>query len=250
MAPGFLAHLPFGALRDTSEGKYLVEQTELVRTPSASAVLTLRDQSARLPLGNGLSAFAPDPEDLPWSVKEARQVAAIVPGGVSVIGRKATERRFRTAASEVDVLHIAAHATLNSDNPAFSLIQLRGASSAPADDGALEAHEVSTLPLRARLVFCRARDRTGRPSRRCSRATDADITTLASAFLRTGSEVVATLWRIPDQTTGTLVEGFYRRVLEDPPSRALARAQRELLRRADTAHPYYWAAFVLLGGST
>lgn len=251
VAPGFLAHLPFGALRDTSEGKYLVEQTELVRTTSASAVTSLRDQSARLTLDNGLSAFAPDPQDLPWSVNEARQVAAIVPGGIAVIGRKATERRLRKVASQVDVLHVAAHATLNSDNPAFSLIQLRGAGSAPADDGVLEAHEVSSLPLRARLVFLSGCE-TGLGDRPgdVRGPTDADVTTLASVFLRAGSEVVATLWRIPDQATGTLVEGFYRRVLEDPPARALARAQRELLRRADTAHPYYWAAFVLLGGSS
>jgi CHAT domain-containing protein len=74
---------------------------------------------------------------------------------------------------------------------------------------------------------------------------------LAAAFMQAGtSSVVATLWKIPDQSTMALVEAFYRGLDGQSPGSALARAQREMLRRPGTSHPYNWAAFVLLGGSS
>jgi CHAT domain-containing protein len=129
VAPGDLAHLPFGALLDPRTGRYLVEETELVTAPSAAALAWLRQRPERQRSAERLAAFAPDPDDLPWSAIETRQVVALVPRAVAYVGGQATERGFRTAAGRVDILHVSAHAALNRDNPLFSWIALRGTGS-------------------------------------------------------------------------------------------------------------------------
>jgi CHAT domain-containing protein len=59
---------------------------------------------------------------------------------------------------------------------------------------------------------------------------------------------VASLWRVEDLATATLMEKFYRELgdgaaLPD----ALATAQRALIDDPDKAHPFYWAGFSLVG---
>jgi CHAT domain-containing protein len=46
------------------------------------------------------------------------------------------------------------------------------------------------------------------------------------------------------------MERFYRAMTRGAaPAKALAEAQRLLAAEAATAHPYYWAGFVLVGGA-
>jgi CHAT domain-containing protein len=69
---------------------------------------------------------------------------------------------------------------------------------------------------------------------------------LAQAFLIAGARnVVATLWRVPDASTSTLAEAFYRELRSaSTTDEALARAQREAIRRqAD----YTWSAYIQYG---
>src|SRR5439155_9949911 len=119
VTPGFLAHLPFGALRDSRTGRYLIQETELVTAPSAAALIRLRASRTPPRRAARVVAFAPDSESLPWTATEAREVAASIPKGIALVGKDATERRFRLEATRAEVLHIAAHAGLNPDNPLF-----------------------------------------------------------------------------------------------------------------------------------
>ncbi len=49
--------------------------------------------------------------------------------------------------------------------------------------------------------------------------------------------------------TATLMQRFYERYEEGvDPARTLAEAQRTMLALPATAHPYYWAAFEVIGG--
>jgi CHAT domain-containing protein len=70
---------------------------------------------------------------------------------------------------------------------------------------------------------------------------------LTRAFLHAGAaHVVATLWPVEDWATAALMERFYEGYGPgDDPSRALALAQRALLAAHPTAHPFYWAGFVV-----
>jgi CHAT domain-containing protein len=74
---------------------------------------------------------------------------------------------------------------------------------------------------------------------------------MVRAFLYAGaSNVVATIWPVEDRATAQLMGQFYR-YLESGSSvsEAMTFAKRASLSSRDTAHPFYWAGFVLVGGS-
>jgi tetratricopeptide (TPR) repeat protein len=121
------------------------------------------------------------------------------------------------------------------------------ASAGPDDeDGVLTGLDVVGLDLRGtRFVVLSACD-TG--------SADGDsVAGLRQAFQIAGAtDVLATLWPIPDAETSRLMGRFYDR-LESGVGRAemLAAAQREAIRdrqkRNGTAHPFYWAALTITG---
>ena len=71
-------------------------------------------------------------------------------------------------------------------------------------------------------------------------------------FMYAGARrVVASLWRVQDRATATLMERFYRGLLEGhlEPADALRQAQLAMISEdgGQYAFPYYWAGFVLQG---
>jgi CHAT domain-containing protein/Tfp pilus assembly protein PilF len=73
---------------------------------------------------------------------------------------------------------------------------------------------------------------------------------LRRAFLVAGAEtVVMSLWKVNDETTRTLMEGYYRHLLAgEGRATALREAMREL--RRTQPHPHYWAPFLAMGRET
>ncbi len=65
--------------------------------------------------------------------------------------------------------------------------------------------------------------------------------------------VIMSLWSVPDDDTRQLMDRFYDAYLMDhDPAAALAQAQRASLsqqRDAGAVNPWYWAGFVVCGGS-
>jgi CHAT domain-containing protein len=74
---------------------------------------------------------------------------------------------------------------------------------------------------------------------------------LTRAFLHAGAKrVVATLWPVDDWATAAFMERFYERMAAgEQPARALAKAQLAMRGAPTTAHPFYWAGFVIIGGA-
>jgi CHAT domain-containing protein len=75
------------------------------------------------------------------------------------------------------------------------------------------------------------------------------VASLASAFLVAGvPTVVATRWPVDDAATERLMRAFYAELEAGRTAgEALARARERLRRDPPTAHPFYWAGFVLTG---
>ncbi|MEJ2548468.1 MAG: CHAT domain-containing protein, partial [Gemmatimonadota bacterium] len=221
-----LHYLPFQALiRDRDRVSFLVEELAIAYAPSASVWLRLNDRSGARG-GDGLLALAPRSGDLPGSEYEVRAITSLLGQDPTVlVGREATEQAFRQAAGDSDL--------------------------APGGtgDARLEVHEVYELELDARLVVLSACETgLGAGSQTNAPAGD-DWVSLTRAFLSAGADnVVASLWRVEDLATATLMEKFYRELgdgvaLPD----ALAAAQRALIDDPDKAHPFYWAGFSLVG---
>jgi CHAT domain-containing protein len=76
----------------------------------------------------------------------------------------------------------------------------------------------------------------------------AELASLAQAFGIAGApSIVASLWEVPDQPTYELMVTFYEGLKNESAPLALARAQRSLLSKPTTSHPYNWAAFTFIG---
>jgi CHAT domain-containing protein len=63
--------------------------------------------------------------------------------------------------------------------------------------------------------------------------------------------VMATLWQVDDRASVALMKQFYGRLRASGDQRnaasALASAQRAVRRTPQLEHPYYWAAYVVVG---
>ena len=78
---------------------------------------------------------------------------------------------------------------------------------------------------------------------------------LAAVAARSGaSSTIASLWPVEDKATAKLMDSFYRHWLLDrnhgqpiSKAQALSLAQHDLRQDTETSHPYYWAAFTVLG---
>lgn len=113
-----------------------------------------------------------------------------------------------------------------------------------SNDGALQAWEVISLQLRANLVVLSA-CQTGVGSKVAGEG----LVGLTRAFQIAGAaSIVATQWSVADQSTAVGMVTFHRNLLKGlSKDEALRQAMRTVARDPATAHPSYWAPFVLVG---
>ena len=106
------------------------------------------------------------------------------------------------------MLHLATHGLFNKVNPLLSGLELEADAE---NDGLLQVHEVLGLRLNADLVTLSACE-TGLGSGYFAEVPAGDdFVGMTRAFLAAGSaSVVATLWDVDDQASGTLMKRFLR----------------------------------------
>jgi CHAT domain-containing protein len=245
---GVLHYVPFAALTRSqgSRREFLVERYVLDYLPSASE---LASTAAPSEATDNLLALAPSSASLRYASQEVREIGALYPNRArALIGAKATESSFKRIADRYQIIHFATHGFFNKLNPLFSGVQLEADGQ---EDGRLEVHEILGLHLHARLVTLSACETALGSGYFAELPAGDDFVGLTRAFLMAGSSsVLATLWQVNDRSTLGLMKSFYRRLPRQETANALAHAQREMLAGpARFRHPYYWAAFVLLGQS-
>lgn len=233
---GALHYAPFHALFDGA--RYVIEQWEVSYLPAASLILRQSEQvhpvrfDSPLPgravvLGNSAAGR------LPFVVQEAQQVAMTLPDATLLVEDGATAAAFQDLAGACDVLHLATHAVFRGDNPLFSHLHLA--------DAPLRLLDLYGLRLRRPLVVLSACE-TG-----LGQAHGGDWVGLCRGFLGAGARaIIASLWRVDDAATATLMVDFYRNLAAgQAPAAALRAAQLAML--AQRSHPYFWAPFVVVG---
>lgn len=248
-----LSYLPFAALRDPATGRYLVEDFDVLRLPSASALPTLRKRKRDIDMiGVAFRSgdmLAPFPARLPGTLREAQAAARSIPGSRTYVGRQADESRLRDALGREGLVHVATDGVMNARNPMFSRIELsRGRTGGSADDGRLEVHEVLRLRVRSPLVFLSGCETAAGMAGSTRWSRGEDYATLAQAFLYAGTrDVIATLWRIEDDGAANFAARFYAHLRASSSADALALAQREMIHDSRFSAPYYWASYVISG---
>jgi CHAT domain-containing protein len=227
---GVLHYVPFGALYDGQH--YLVERREVVSVPSATVLRHCLAQPRRK-ISRALLIGKSD-EQTPRVHDEIQKLAPLFAEPIALLGQDATLTALQYHAPAVDLLHLACHGHFRPDNPLFSALRLA--------DGWLTVRDASNLKLDCALATLSACE-TG-----VSAVSPGDeIIGLARGFFSAGAQsLLLSLWNVDDQATSELMVAFYSRVCAgSEPAAALRAAQRELLERYP--HPFYWAAFVLLG---
>jgi len=264
---GPLHDLPFAALRERADGAPLVARYELALVPSASLWRYWRQQPPLAPGGEALVLADPDrgsdarvararggagvfaeaaqlgalPEAR-WeghTVENALQETQVVPR--LLVGAGASERALKTAnLASVRVLHLAAHAVVDTEAPERSALVL--ASGAEEEDGILQPREIAELQLGGALVVlssCHSGSGAVLPGE--------GVLSLARAFFEAGARaVVASLWPLRDDEAAWLVSRFYQHLARGmSASAALRAAQLEALDDGQPASA--WAGLAVLG---
>ena len=155
------------------------------------------------------------------------------------------------------ILHFATHGLVTAPRPDCpprpALVTSFGG---PGSDGLLSFREIFDLKLDADVVILSACDTAGAATTGASR--EAGVMTggnfaldgLVRAFIGAGARsVIASHWPVPDQYDATkrLISGLIEARPGEPLAQALGDAQRGLMDDAQTSHPFYWAAFIILG---
>ena len=155
------------------------------------------------------------------------------------------------------ILHFATHGLVTAPRPDCpprpALVTSFGG---PGSDGLLSFREIFDLKLDADVVILSACDTAGAASASASR--EAGIMTggnyaldgLVRAFIGAGARsVIASHWPVPDTYNATkrLISGLIEAKPGQPLAAALEGAQRGLMDDPQTSHPFYWAAFIILG---
>ncbi len=238
---GVLHQLPFAALRDPATGRFWIEDVTLSYAPSASALVHLR-AGVIGPRALVLGTSAAVAEPLPWAENEAEGVARQL-GTDAHVGDHALEALVWARASEVDVLHLAAHGYFEGDDPHSGRIALIAGE---GHDGRIEVRELLfdlRLPTLDLVVLSACRTALG------TRTRGDDVVGLVRAFMAAGAPtVIASLWPVDDRASAELMTDFYEQLRAGRSvGDALRHAQLARLRGAKHADPYYWAAFGLYG---
>jgi len=240
---GPLHSLPFHALFDGA--RFLIEDFQIHYLP-ASTMLSFShapdhasetcDESRRsnFPLLFGYSGDG----QLPHALEEAKLLTDILQG-TCYLEKDATITRLEQEAPGSSLIHIATHGENRLDAPNFSSVLLA--------DGKLNAIDAFNLNLRDCELVTLSGCETG-----LSLIGGGDEQLgLGRAFLAAGAKtLVMSLWPVEDKRTCELMEIFYRNLLQGASKvQALRLAQCEFLSRSESAyaHPYFWAAFRLVG---
>jgi CHAT domain-containing protein len=190
---------------------------------------------------------------LPDTAEEVRNVATSLGGGADsvLLGAAASESALRAQPlDQYRVLYFATHGLLPGElhcqaEPGLVLSPPAAARNTD-EDGLLEAGEVAALRLNADLVALSACNTAAAGGGRFGGGA---LEGLADAFFNAGARaVLASHWEVPSAATVKLMTGVFRRFGRDGGlAEALRQSQLELIGDARTAHPFYWAAFTLIG---
>jgi CHAT domain-containing protein len=204
---------------------------------------------------DGLGALPAVPKELHEIIKDPDSPSGVIPGTL-ILDDSFTETSMAGALNKhYSVVHIASHFVLRPGSENNSYLLLGGKDvggqgyhltlAELRDNPALTFAGVDLVTLSGCDTAAIAADTDGR-----------EIDGLGFTAQQKGAKaVIASLWDVPDDSTGLLMADFYRRWLLTPgasKAEALRQAQLHMMRNASKvhgphAHPYYWSPFVMIG---
>ncbi len=242
---GSLHYLPFHCLFDGVQ--YMVERLDVSYLPAAALLDICRQRGRRIRekemrLEDSLVLGLSDNGRLAFAVQEAEAVAKQL-GVLAALNEAATTSLLWQHGARSPIVHIAAHGLFRLDAPNFSHIKLA--------DRRLSTIEAFNLNLSSCSLVTLSACETGRA---VVGGLD-EVIGLGRGFLYAGAaSLLPTFWKVDDASSAELMTVFYQALLSgQSKAAALAGTQRAFLTQARTSirpyrvHPYFWAAFHLIG---
>jgi CHAT domain-containing protein len=236
---GELYQIPFEALQNPADGRFLGEDFQLSYAPSATVFLSLKPPGG---LSDGRLLAIADPE-IADGQAEVEAIAALYPGRATALAGPtlATKKDVKSRIGDYDLVHLSVHGEFDAKQPLASYLTL---APSDGDDGRLSAAEMFGLPLeRTRLVVLSA-CATGKAA-----VVDGDeMVGMIRGLLFAGARsFVLSRWKVDAASTSLWMRTFYAEAQKHPMGEAARRAI--LAVRANPAYerPYFWAPFMLVG---
>jgi CHAT domain-containing protein len=266
---GMLHYLPFQALL-SKEGKYLIETFTISYLPSASVLkyARMKNKGNRMDLfaaGNPATGLAP----LPAAEEEVHEVSNLFEKRLVLTGREATKTSVKGQLPKYDLLHLSTHGEMIESDPLKSNLRFTPSG---GDDGRLTVNEIFDMEIKANLVTLSACETALVKGEEGDFPQGDDLVGLSRAFIHAGTpSVVASLWKVSDDSTVELMRAFYRNLKGMSKAEALRKAQLDLMNSSiqfrvarspggiiqssisqpdiaiECSHPFFWAPFILVG---
>ncbi len=227
----FLHYLPFHALSDGE--RYLIDDFSVSYAPSSSIFAVCQEKPQPEGDGDTLVLAVPDAR-APFIEEEARFVAASMGNAKLFMGPEATEEQLRVHGPRSRFIHIATHGYFRQDNPMFSSIRL--------GNSLLSLFDLYQLQFNAELVTLSG----------CGTGMNVviggdELIGLVRGLLYAGAQtLMVSLWEVHDQSTAEFMRDFYDGY-KSSANKANALRNAVLKLKEKHRHPYYWAAFALVG---
>lgn len=239
---GSLHEMPFHALYDGTH--FLIEQFQISYLPACSLLTqeetptTIASTCATVqsPLILGYSGQG----QLQHALTEAKTLAKMLKARL-YLEEEATIARLSEQAPGSLIIHLATHGHSRLDAPNFSAVTLADGRFNTIDAFSLNLHDCELVTL------------SGCETGLAMSSGGDEQLGLGRAFLASGAHtLVMSLWPVEDSATSELMQLFYQNLLQGKSKvQALCDAQRTLIQGTNPArtHPYYWAAFRLVGAT-
>jgi CHAT domain-containing protein len=168
-----------------------------------------------------------------------------------LLGADATETNFRNEPlDQFSVIYFATHGLLPGElhcqsEPGLVLSPPAQTAASLDNDGLLSASEIAALKLNADLVVLSACNTAATGGTKFGGGA---LEGLADSFFDAGARaVLASHWEVPSTATEKLMTGLFAGDKHGDLAEALRQSQLALIAAPATAHPFYWAAFTLIG---
>jgi CHAT domain-containing protein len=260
-----LRSLPFAALYDEGDQKFLIEKYNLARIPAFNLTDTsYQNRQPKQVLAMGASEFADQPA-LPGVEVELSLITPQIWSGTKMLNKDFTVENLKSQYQQrkYDIVHLATHSQFNPGSPKDSYIQF--------SDRKLTLEQIQNLGLDRPpvdlLVLSACETALGDE--------EAEFGFAGLALQAGVKSVIASLWLISDAGTVALMSEFYQNLKSEPIQvTALRKAQIAMLKGEvyvekgqlrgfntpitlpptlsqsdlkNLSHPFYWSGFTIIG---
>ncbi|XOV69095.1 MAG: CHAT domain-containing protein [Fluviicola sp.] len=242
---GTMSYISFEALKP-SKSTYLIEDRNISYTSSLFALLR---KTKNKNSSNKVLAFQPEHygNDSLATLFHVQNEISTLDSCVETRtfkGDRATKKQFLKSSNNAQILHVASHSILNSENPYNSYLIFEEKDSTIHYQ--LKASEIFSTAFQAQLVVLSSCN-----SAKGIQNNDIGIVSLSNAFYFSGvPSTLGSLWSAQDQSSSKIISGFYRHLFNNVrKSESLTMAKRNYLKNADAlkSQPFFWSNYVLYG---